>query len=37
MQVDLSLERLQKLNLREGETVFLHPKNARVFVPDYFI
>ncbi len=37
VQVDLSLERLQELQLREGETVFVHPRNARVFVPDYYI
>jgi sulfate transport system ATP-binding protein len=37
LQVDLSLEHLQELNLREGETVFVYPKNARVFVPDYAI
>ncbi len=37
VQVDLSLERLQELNLGEGETVFLYPKKARVFVPHYVI
>jgi sulfate/thiosulfate transport system ATP-binding protein len=32
--VDLSLEEFTKLALLEGESVFLYPKNARVFVPD---
>jgi sulfate transport system ATP-binding protein len=32
--VELSLEEFAQLNLRDGETVFLFPKNARVFVPD---
>jgi sulfate transport system ATP-binding protein len=31
--VDLSLEEFAQLNLREGESVHLYPKNARVFVP----
>jgi sulfate transport system ATP-binding protein len=32
--VELSLEEFNQLALLEGETVFLYPKNARVFVPD---
>ncbi len=31
--VELSLEEFSSLGLLEGETVFLFPKNARVFVP----
>jgi sulfate transport system ATP-binding protein len=31
--VDLTLEEFAQLKLREGETVYLYPKNARVFVP----
>ena len=31
--VELSLEEFNQLALLEGETVFLYPKNARVFVP----
>jgi sulfate transport system ATP-binding protein len=32
--VDLSLEEFNQLALIEGETVFLFPKNARVFIPN---
>jgi sulfate transport system ATP-binding protein len=32
--VELSLEEFTKLSLIEGETVFLYPKKARVFVPE---
>ncbi|RIK76798.1 MAG: sulfate ABC transporter ATP-binding protein [Planctomycetota bacterium] len=32
--VDVSLEEFAALGLREGETVYLYPKNARIFVPD---
>lgn len=32
--VDLSLEEFSQLQLREGEAVYLYPKNARVFVPE---
>jgi sulfate transport system ATP-binding protein len=32
--VDMSLEELNELALLEGETVFLHPKKARVFIPE---
>jgi hypothetical protein len=31
--VDLPLEEFSQLALAEGETVYLYPKNARVFVP----
>ena len=31
--VELSLEEFNQLALKEGETVFLYPKNARVFIP----
>jgi sulfate transport system ATP-binding protein len=32
--VELSLEEFNELALKEGETVFLYPKNARVFIPN---
>jgi sulfate/thiosulfate transport system ATP-binding protein len=32
--VELPLEEFRQLALIEGETVFLYPKNARVFIPD---
>lgn len=32
--VDLPLDEYKRLALRDGEAVFLHPKKARVFVPD---
>lgn len=35
--VDLPLERLQELQLAHGDEVYVYPKNARVFVPDYVI
>jgi sulfate/thiosulfate transport system ATP-binding protein len=37
INVDVSLDRYQELNLATGDTVFLTPKKARVFVPDYAI
>lgn len=37
MQVDLTLERLKELQLSQGDDVYVYPKNARVFVPDYVI
>lgn len=37
IQVDLTLERFHDLNLADGDEVFVYPKNARVFVPDYAI
>jgi len=35
--VDLTLERFEALKLRVGETVYVAPKKARVFVPEYVI
>ena len=35
--VDLTLERLQELQLTHGDEVYVYPKSARVFVPDYVI
>jgi sulfate transport system ATP-binding protein len=32
--VELSLEEFHQLALLDGETVFLYPKNARVFIPE---
>ena len=37
IQVDLSLERYHELRLMVDEQVFVYPKQARVFVPDYAI
>lgn len=37
IQVDLSQERFRELGLIVGETVFVYPKNARIFIPDYAI
>lgn len=37
MQVDLSLERFRELKLVAGDNVFVQPKHARIFVPDYVI
>jgi len=37
IRVDISMERLLELDLRLGDTVFVHPTKARVFVPDYTI
>ncbi len=37
LQVDLSLDRHRELELKPGDEVFVYPKNARVFVPDYVI
>ena len=37
VQVDLPFERFQELKLQPGETVFVSPRHARVFVPDYQI
>jgi sulfate transport system ATP-binding protein len=37
MQVELSPHRLAELNLQAGETVFVAPRRAHVFVPDYTI
>jgi sulfate transport system ATP-binding protein len=35
--VDLSLDDYQRLGLSEGNNVYIYPKNARVFLPDYEI
>ncbi len=35
--VDLSLDDYQRLGLAEGASVFIYPKNTRVFLPDYQI
>jgi sulfate transport system ATP-binding protein len=35
--VDLSLDDYQRLSLSEGNNVYIYPKNARVFLPDYEI
>lgn len=37
VQVDLSLEQYRELALTPGETVYVYPKNAHVFVPNYVI
>jgi sulfate transport system ATP-binding protein len=37
IRVDISMERLLELDLQLGDTVFVHPTKARVFVPDYTI
>ncbi|MCE9545410.1 MAG: TOBE-like domain-containing protein, partial [Planctomycetia bacterium] len=35
--VDLSLDRYQQLQLKVGDAVFVYPRTARVFVPEYTI
>jgi sulfate transport system ATP-binding protein len=35
--VDLSFEAYQRLQLSEGSNVYIYPKNARVFLPEYEI
>ncbi len=37
IQVDLSQDRFAALDLRAGDTVFVSPKKARIFTPDYVI
>jgi len=37
INVDLSPERLDELQLKTGEAVFVFPKHVRVFVPEYSI
>ena len=37
IQVDLSLDRFRELQLVTGDDVFVYPKNARIFVPEYMI
>jgi sulfate transport system ATP-binding protein len=35
--VDLSLDRYEQLQLQVGDAVFVYPRSARVFVPEYSI
>jgi sulfate transport system ATP-binding protein len=35
--VDLSLDRYEQLQLKVGDSVFVYPRAARVFVPEYVI
>jgi sulfate transport system ATP-binding protein len=37
LNVELSLDRFSELNLRRGETVFVSPRKARAFMPEYVI
>lgn len=37
IRVDISMEQLSALNLQLGDTVFVQPNNARVFIPDFTI
>jgi sulfate transport system ATP-binding protein len=37
IDAEMTRERYRELGLKEGETVFLHPRNMRVFVGDYSI
>jgi sulfate transport system ATP-binding protein len=37
VRVDLTLDRLEELQLQPGETVYVHPTQSRVFTPDYEI
>ena len=37
IQVDLSLDRFQQLQLSLGDTVFVSPKKVRAFLPEYVI
>lgn len=37
IQVDLSQDRFASLDLRAGDTVYVSPRKARVFTPDYVI
>ena len=37
IRVDVTMEQLLELELQLGESVFVHPNKARVFVPDYTI
>jgi sulfate transport system ATP-binding protein len=37
IEAEMTRERYRELNLREGETVFLRPRNMRVFAGDYII
>jgi hypothetical protein len=35
--VDLALDHYRDLELKQGEFVYVYPKHARVFVPDFQI
>ena len=37
LNVELSLERFSELDLRTGDTVFVSPRKARAFMPEYVI
>ena len=37
LSVELSLERYSELNLRTGDTVYVSPRKARAFMPEYVI
>jgi sulfate transport system ATP-binding protein len=37
VQVDLSPDRFAQLQLKQGDTVYVSPRRARVFVPEYVI
>jgi hypothetical protein len=37
LSVELSLDRFNELGLRTGDTVYLSPRKARAFMPEYFI
>ncbi len=37
IRADISMEQLFELNLKLGDTVYVHPTHARVFIPDYAI
>ncbi len=37
LSVELSLDRFSELNLRTGDTVFVSPRKARAFMPEYVI
>jgi sulfate transport system ATP-binding protein len=37
VEAELTRERYRELGLKEGETVYLHPRNMRVFAGDYSI
>ena len=37
IEAEMTRERYRELDLREGEKVFLRPRNMRVFAGDYII
>jgi ABC-type sulfate/molybdate transport systems ATPase subunit len=37
VRVDLTLDRLEELQLQPGDSVYLYPTQSRVFTPDYEI